>query len=205
MGAIVLYLAITILIGCVFSFFGNKLYFPIIMGSAFVGSILVSIDKFGMTSKGLLMGAIVGFIFALLSKFIYKVGVFLLGGLGGFAIGSLLYPFLPQGMADFKWMFIFLVALIFAICAVVWCDLFIILSTASTGASIIAPAICFLALKITKLSQFIYADGTLATVTHLGDFLHGQFIEQNSFLIMVVSIMLFFVGVGYQTKNSKTS
>lgn len=200
MGAIFLYLSLTVLIGMIFNFYGRKLYFGMIVLSTFGASMFFFVGKFGMTLKGLAIGAIVGLILALLSRLVYKAGVFLMGAISGFVISILLCTFMPQFMMDYKKIIVISITLVVAVCAVLWCELFIIISTATNGSYMIASAVCFLILNINHLQRFIYVDGAFSTMTHLDEYLRGEFMSHNSILLMIVSAVLFIFGFSYQKK-----
>lgn len=181
---IIAYLALCIIIGAIVCFYGKRLYFPIIMFSVFITSLAFSIGNFGMTAKGFLIGTAAGIVLALLSRYIYKVGVFLLGAFGGSIIGMLLIGVLPESIGSFKWGILAFFALVFGICAVKWCPLFIILGTALQGGTMIAGGLSFLILNAAKLQQFVYADGVVSTVTHLQDYIANQLVYQTPVLLI---------------------
>lgn len=169
----------------------------------FGASMFFFVGKFGMTLKGFTIGTIVGLILALLSRLAYKTGAFLMGAIGGFVISTLLCTFMPQFMMDYKKIIVISITLVVAVCAVLWCELFIIISTAANGSYMIASAVCFLILNINRLQQFIYVDGAFSTMTHLDEYLRGEFMSHNSILIITASAVLFIFGFTYQRKSLK--
>ena len=79
MTSIIIYLAISMLFGIISCFFGRKLYFPIMMLTVFIAVVSISFSLFDFTAEVVAITCIVGIIAALLAKFIYKLGVFLMG------------------------------------------------------------------------------------------------------------------------------
>lgn len=187
---IIAYIALSIMIGAIVCLYGKRLYFPIIMFSVFISSLAFSIVNFGMTAKGLLIGSAAGIVLALLSRYIYKVGVFLLGAFGGSIIGMLLIGLLPESIGSFKWGILAFCAVVFGICAVKWCTLFIILGTALQGGAMVASGLSFLILNGDKLQQFVYADGAVSTITHLQEYISNQLVYQKPAL-MIAGIAVF--------------
>lgn len=189
MSALIAYLVFTLLAGVIVCFFGKALYFPILMLGTFLSSLAGFIGQYGATWKGVLLGVIVGGLLALLVRFVYKAGVFLTGSIGGAVVGLLLAILLPESIRPFTWGIVAACALLFGICAVKWCDLFIMLGTALQGGSLVASALCFLLYEADNLSRFVSADGPYATITQVKHYWQtGLFDHNRGVLIGILAV-----------------
>ena len=200
MAAILLYLFFSILLGCLVCFYGRQFYFPVIMASVFLLSVFIFADVYE-GSKGLLIGAIVGLILALLVRFVYKVGVFLCGAALGFVVGTVISVFLPAATAEYSWAIIGGAALILGICAVFWCDTFVAIATAACGASVVAPRICFLALNLTQLEDYAY-NSAVTTMDRLQTYIDGTFSIENALAVTILTAALFLIGFLFQQRHA---
>lgn len=203
MSAIIVYLVIGILIGLLSCFCGRKCYYAILMSSVFIATLSGFITGMGANVKGIVLGCAVGLLLALISKFAYKAGLFLIGALTGLLIGGIISTFLKDDASKYAWILILAIALIVGICTVKWSDFFIILSTSINGASIIATFGCFTLLNISKLPQFIYKDGFLATTENLNAYINQTFTKEHSGTIMIFTAIIAVTGFLVQKKSNK--
>lgn len=202
MTGIFLYLLCSLLLGGIICFYGKKLYFLVLPVFLCLGSVVFFSTRFGSTGKWLGIGLVVGIVLALLARFIYKLGVFMLGAVAGFMIGILITNFLPNSMQNYSWIICIVSSLIIALLSVSWCDVFIMLSTALSGAKIIAGSICFLGVNLTSLTQFFYGDSIIGTMAHLGEYINSDFSSNHSMIIFITTIILFFFGSAFQIKDN---
>lgn len=186
---IITYLLGSVLLGTLICFRGKKLYFPFLLGTVFLFAAAAGIAKGGMSGKSLGIALAAGVLAMILAKAAYRFGVFLVGAAGGAELGMLLFSVIPDTAAQSRWIIVVVAAAIAALCAVHWCDVIIMLSTAYSGASLIAGPVCFLALKWGSLPNFIYADGALSTMQHLGHYLANGFADQNWWLLATTLAM----------------
>lgn len=200
---ICIYLAVMMLIGAVICFFGKRLYFPMMMLSTFLLSVSFFLKRFGMNWKGILLGAAVGIGLALLVRFVYKAGVFILGAFVGALLGLLLGSLLPQSADTARWIIVAVFMLALGICAVKWCDFFIMFGTAVQGGSTIASGLCFLILNARNMQQFVYADGAVSTISHLQDYIGNELLFQNRALLIGCFILFAVAGFVFQLAKSK--
>jgi MFS family permease len=199
--AVLLYLFFSILLGFLSCFYGRRFYFPVIMISLFLLSVSVFSGIYD-GGKGLLIGAIVGLILALLVRFVYKVGVFLCGAAVGLLVGSVISAFLPETTAAYSWAVIAAAALGLGICAVFWCETFIAIATAAGGASVAAPRICFLALNLTQLEDYAYSSA-VTTMDRLQTYIDGSFSADHAVVVTLLTVVLFLVGFLFQQRQAR--
>lgn len=202
---IYLYISISVLLGCISCFFGKKFYFPILMLTVFASVVAAGFTTFGFTWKVGVISVLVGGVAALLSKFFYKLGVFLLGGVLGAASGLMLASFLPPVVEKYHWAVVAALALVLAMCAVKWCDLFIITSTAYNGASLIATPILFMVIEFRNLNNFVYADGMLSTMANLNQYLGSAFSEHNAPYLLIGTLIVAVAGFIVQFMSDRKS
>ena len=107
--------------GCLSCFFGKRLYFPILMFTVWFTVMSAGLGLFGANWQVAAASAIAGLALALLARFLYKLGVFLLGCLLGAGAGLLLASLLPSGGGSYRWAPALALALVSGVCAVRWC------------------------------------------------------------------------------------
>ncbi len=202
MTGIFIYLLCSLLLGGIICFYGKKLYFLVLPVFLCLGSVVFFSTRFGSTGKWLGIGLVVGIVLALLARFIYKLGVFMLGAVAGFMIGILITNFLPHNADTYSWIICIISSLIIAILSVKWCDFFIMISTALSGAQMMASSICFLAFNLTNLMQYIHVNSMISTMTSLGEYINGEFNQQYSMIILIATALLFFLGSAFQIKDN---
>jgi len=197
MAAILLYLIVCILFGIFTCFWGRKLYFVVLGLLFFLSAFQFCTDKFGTGAAALVLALVIGLIAGFCAKLFYKAGVFLIGLLGGAVIGGIVVLACSISERSMIVLVILLPALLFAFCALHWSDLFIMLSTAFSGASAIAVPACFLCLNALHLSQWVSTDMT-ATITKLGTYLNDSFTKEHPYLLLAVTLVVGMFGFKHQ-------
>jgi len=201
MGWIFAYLGANVLVGLLACFYGKKMYYPLLALAAFLCAFMICVAQFGFDTKGLLIALAVGLLAGVLAKVFYKLGVFLVGLLGGAVIGLLLAGVLQLS----GWMRVLVIlvpAVVVGVCALNWCNLFIMLSTAFSGAAAVATSLCMAVLEFGKLGSFAQADG-LTAVQNLSDHMNNVFVPQHALLLLVITAVLGFVGFMYQHRHHR--
>lgn len=203
MVSIVIYVLIGLIIGSITCLFGKKLYFPVLMLTAFSAVVTISLSVFDLTWKAGAITVIAGVLLALFVRCFYKVGVFLFGGVLGGLFSLFVISSLPSFAVQYSWLLALALVLVFGICAVRWCDFFIIASTAFNGAFTIATLVCFLSVEFRNLQSFIYVDGAVATMSNLNHYLNSQFITQHSVFVFAITAIIAFAGIAFQMSADK--
>lgn len=198
---IVLYLLINMFIGGITCFYGKKLYFPILMLNVFSAVVTLSFSIFDLNFMVITLTIVVATLSAILAYYFYKVGVFLIGGLLGGSLSLFIVSFLPMFMMNYSWMIFVVLIVVFGICAVKWCDFFIIVSTSFNGAFTISTLAYFLILNMSHLHNFIYIDGIAPTISNLNNYINNEFIMQNSLLLFILTIIISLFAIIYQSHN----
>jgi hypothetical protein len=206
MTVLFVYLGVIVVIGALLCFKGRDLFFPIMAVLAFMvgfGAYLLIAGE--DTQTNLIIGAIVGLVAALAVRFIFKLCVFFCALSAGYMFGGVL-----AAMLSFSWPYarplISLgIGVLIALLALKWLDFFISLSTASTGASMIAVPCCFLVMNLNHLGDYVSTDAVM-TMTALNKALSGGFSEHQTLIMAAVTLVILIAGVVIQMKtNSKIS
>ncbi|GKX30261.1 hypothetical protein SH1V18_27410 [Vallitalea longa] len=188
-------------LGLLFCFMGRKLFYPLLNIGCFFGGIAIGFSLFDTTLGAVISGVVLGIIFALLTKFLYKTSLALSGAVLGFLISFMVVNHYVTIEEPLNYIICISVGLVFAILFVVKSDLFIIISTSCTGASLLGTIGVFLFQNYNNLSNYVYADGFIATATHLNEYLMGSFSKDNSIVISIVTVIVFIMG--FIAQNSK--
>ena len=130
MTGLILYFAVSLLIGILACFFGKKMFFQVFAAVAFLVVFDIALTRGDGTTLTLIIAVLLGVAAAFLSKYLYKLSVFLLGALAGAGIGSLLSTLLASQIGSYSWAVILGCAMLLGFCALRWGKLFIIGSTA---------------------------------------------------------------------------
>lgn len=174
------------------------------MVSVFAAVATIILSASDLTPKVGITAVIAGLVAAVLARVFYKVGVFLLGGMLGCVLSIFAVSFLPSAAVQYGWIVILLLTLIGGVCAVKWCDFFIMASTSFNGAFAIAAPICFLLVEFGNLQNYIYADGAFATMTNLNQYINNEFSTENGILVFLVTLIIAVCGFYFQfTRDSR--
>lgn len=193
---IYLYLAAIALLGSVSCFFGKRFYFQILAATIFTSVIGTALSWFELSWKTWMIAVLIAAAVSALALFLYRLGIFLLGGVLGAGIGTLLASLLPFG--QHRWIPVTALALLMGICALKWCDVFIMAATAFHGGGLLVSALCFLCMEFHNMGSFIYADGLLATMANLNQYLNGTFALQNASLLLIGTVIAAAAGFTWQ-------
>ena len=100
MTGLILYFAVSLLIGILACFFGKKMFFQVFAAVAFLVVFDIALTRGDGTTLTLIIAVLLGVAAAFLSKYLYKLSVFLLGDLAGAGIGSLLSTLLALRLSQ---------------------------------------------------------------------------------------------------------
>jgi hypothetical protein len=127
--------------------------------------------------------------------------MFVLGAFAGFALGTLVVGFLPEEVSQFQWLVPIVGAILVGACAVKWFETLVIVITAFLGSFAISTCICFVGVNITSLAEYIYADGSLATIVNLSKYLFMDFALEYAMIILIGTIVLSVIGIIAQMRR----
>lgn len=193
---IYLYLAAIALLGFVSCFFGKRFYFQILAATIFTSVIGAALSWFELSWKTWMLAVLIAVAVSVLTLFLYKLGIFLLGSVLGAGIGTMLAGLLPFG--QYRWIPVAALALLMGVCALKWCDIFIMAATAFHGGGLLVSVLCFLYMEFHNMGSFVYADGLLATMSNLNQYLNGDFAQQYALPLLAGTAVTAAIGFAGQ-------
>lgn len=131
---VILYLLVNIAAGALACFMGKRLFYIVLGVLVFLGVFNIGLAATDGSPTSFAIAAVFGIIAALLSKYAYKAGVFLIGFVAGAALGFFIGMLVPN-MSGYLMIVVILGGALVGLAAVRWCDLFVRIGTAYTGAS----------------------------------------------------------------------
>ena len=144
------------------------------------------------------IAAVLGVVAALLSKFVYKAGVFLVGFAAGAALGFVATMLLPEEAGDFLGVIMVVAGLLLGLAAYRWSDLAVRLGTAWTGATFVVPNILAAALAFPALLERVVPGDATGTFDALSAYIGGDFSAAYGTAILVGTLALAVVGAVVQ-------
>lgn len=203
MGFLFGYLAVIAVLGLLICFKGRDLFRPAVAIVAFAAVFTIVTGSIGTDENSMITALLAGIIAALLSGFVFKLGVFLIGLLTGIIAGSFLTEFIPVEFANKQILFIIVCALILGFLAVKFLNIMISVCTALTGGVLIAVPCSFLIYNLKELALYQATDPE-TTISNVNKILMGGFMTDHLDVILAASAVLFLVGLIVQMKtNSK--
>ena len=199
---VILSIAVLLALGLLLCFYGNKMFYPLMAVALFLCGVTMGVKLFGSEAKGWIIGLVIGAVFVVLTKVMYKVLLFLAGGLFGFLLGVFICTLIGDAVAPYAIYIDLLLAAIAGVCALKWSELFIVLSTAGSGASAAALAGTFLVTQFSSLSSFD-TGGFADTMNSLSAYLEGDFSASYSTPVLIVTAVLFIAGAVFQFARKK--
>lgn len=195
---VLLYLLVNIAVGAIACFFGKKLFYLMLGALVFLGVFNMGLSVTDGSPVALVLAIALGVIAALLSKYAYKVGVFLMGCVAGAALGFVISILLPAEMADYSMIVIVVLAIVCALGALHWCDLFVRWGMAYSGATFMSSNLLAAIFAFTSLSALAVSDDMLATFDALSSYIAGPFSAAYATPIFVATLVLTVVGAVVQ-------
>ncbi len=198
-----LYIVANIAIGAAACFFGKRLFYIVLGILVFVGVFNIALSAGDGSPVALGIAAAVGIGAALLSRFAYKAGVFLIGAFAGAALGFLIAMLLPGEASSYLVIIMAVSAVLVGLAALRWCDLFIRLGTAYAGATLLATNGLALATKWVALADLAIPGNPTGTFEALSAYISGPFSEANAQTLLIATIVLTVAGVFVQKATAE--
>ncbi len=203
MELILLYILVNVAIGAAACFFGKRLFYVVLGILVFVGVFNVALSTGDGSPVAFGIAAALGIGAAFLSRFAYKAGVFLIGAFAGAALGFLVAMLLPGEASSYLAIIMLASAVLVGLAALRWCDLFIRLSTAYAGATLIATNGLALLTKPVALADIAMPGYPAETFEELSAYISGPFSEANAQTLLIATIVLTIAGFIVQKKTAK--
>lgn len=191
---VILYLLVNIAVGAIACFMGKKLFYVMLGALVFLGVFNIGMSTSDGSPVSLIVALVLGVVAALLSKYAYKAGVFLIGCAAGAALGFVVSLFLPQEYAGYSMVVLALAAILLGLVALKWCDFFVRVGTAYTGATFVVPNVLAAVLAFGELTALAVPADSLATFYALSDYIANDFASLYGTPIFLGTLILTIAG-----------
>lgn len=191
---VILYLLVNIAVGAIACFMGKKLFYVMLGALVFLGVFNIGMSTSDGSPVSLIVALVLGVVAALLSKYAYKAGVFLIGCAAGAALGFIVSLFLPQEYAGYSMVVLALAAILLGLAALKWCDFFVRVGTAYTGATFVVPNVLAAVLAFGELTALAVPSDSLATFNALSDYIANDFASLYGTPIFLGTLILTIAG-----------
>ena len=198
MELVLVYLLVNIAAGALACFFGKRLFYVVLGLLVFLGVFNIALSSTEGSTLSFAIAAVLGVVAALLSKFVYKAGVFLVGFAAGAALGFVATMLLPEEAGDFLGVIMVVAGLLLGLAAYRWSDLAVRLGTAWTGATFVVPNVLAAALAFPALLELVVPGDATGTFDALSAYIGGDFSAAYGTAILVGTLALAVVGAVVQ-------
>lgn len=197
---VIVYLLVNILAGAAACFFGKRLFFVMLGALVFLGVFNLALGATDASPVSLVVAAALGVTAALLSKYAYKVAVFLAGFVAGAALGFLVAMLFADQLSNYLGLVMVIAGVLVGLAGARWSDMIVRWGTAWTGATFVVPNVLAAALAFGSLAERAVPDDAMATFDALSGFIGGEFAAAYGTPILVGTVVLAVAGAIVQTK-----
>lgn len=197
---VIVYLLVNILAGAAACFFGKRLFFVMLGALVFLGVFNLALGATDASPVSLVVAAALGVTAALLSKYAYKVAVFLAGFVAGAALGFLVAMLFADQLSNYLGLVMVIAGVLVGLAGARWSDMIVRWGTAWTGATFVVPNVLVAALAFGSLAERAVPGDAMATFDALSGFIGGEFAAAYGTPILVGTVVLAVAGAIVQTK-----
>ncbi|MDM8301051.1 hypothetical protein [Collinsella tanakaei] len=198
---VILYLLVNIAVGALACFAGKRLFYIMLGALVFLGVLNIGLSSTDGSAASIVIAVVLGIVAALLSKYVYKAGVFLVGAVAGAALGFVVGMLMPAEMNAYLGVIMAVAALLVGLAALRWCDLFVRLGTAYTGSTFMVSNVLAAVLAFSALVELAVPGDALATFNALSSYIGGEFSALYATPILIGTIVLTIVGAIVQKRS----
>lgn len=198
---VILYLLVNIAVGALACFAGKRLFYIMLGALVFLGVLNIGLSSTDGSAASIVIAVVLGIVAALLSKYVYKAGVFLVGAVAGAALGFVVGMLMPAEMNAYLGVIMAVAALLVGLAALRWCDLFVRLGTAYAGSTFMVSNVLAAVLAFSALAELAVPGDALATFNALSSYIGGEFSALYATPILVGTIVLTIVGAIVQKRS----
>lgn len=198
---VILYLLVNIAVGALACFAGKRLFYIMLGALVFLGVLNIGLSSTDGSAASIVIAVVLGIVAALLSKYVYKAGVFLVGAVAGAALGFVVGMLMPAEMNAYLGVIMAVAALLVGLVALRWCDLFVRLGTAYTGSTFMVSNVLAAVLAFSALVELAVPGDALATFNALSSYIGGDFSALYATPILIGTIVLTIVGAIVQKRS----
>ena len=197
---VIVYLLVNILAGAAACFFGKRLFFVMLGALVFLGVFNLALGATDASPVSLVVAAALGVAAALLSKYAYKVAVFLAGFVAGAALGFLVAMLFADQLSYYLGLVMVIAGVLVGLAGARWSDMIVRWGTAWTGATFVVPNVLAAALAFGSLAERAVPGDAMATFDALSGFIGGEFAAAYGTPILAGTVVLAVAGAIVQTK-----
>lgn len=197
---VIVYLLVNILAGAAACFFGKRLFFVMLGALVFLGVFNLALGATDASPVSLVVAAALGVAATLLSKYAYKVAVFLAGFVAGAALGFLVAMLFADQLSNYLGLVMVIAGVLVGLAGARWSDMIVRWGTAWTGATFVVPNVLAAALAFGSLAERAVPGDAMATFDALSGFIGGEFAAAYGTPILVGTVVLAVAGAIVQTK-----
>lgn len=198
---VILYLLVNIAVGALACFAGKRLFYIMLGALVFLGVLNIGLSSTDGSAASIVIAVVLGIVAALLSKYVYKAGVFLVGAVAGAALGFVVGMLMPAEMNAYLGVIMAVAALLVGLAALRWCDLFVRLGTAYAGSTFMVSNVLAAVLAFSALAELAVPGDALATFNALSSYIGGEFSALYATPILIGTIVLTIVGAIVQKRS----
>ena len=198
---VILYLLVNIAVGALACFAGKRLFYIMLGALVFLGVLNIGLSSTDGSAASIVIAVVLGIVAALLSKYVYKAGVFLVGAVAGAALGFVVGMLMPAEMNAYLGVIMAVAALLVGLAALRWCDLFVRLGTAYAGSTFMVSNVLAAVLTFSALAELAVPGDALATFNALSSYIGGEFSALYATPILIGTIVLTIVGAIVQKRS----
>lgn len=199
-----LYLIVSVLVGALACFYGRRLFFVMLGLLVFVNVFDAMLASAGATEGALVVAALAGVAAALLSRFAYRVGAFLVGFVAGLTLATLLCAaLLPVGASVPVWVVALVAGVLVGLLAMRFSDVAVALATAWSGASMLVPSLLATTLAGDSVAALAVPGDVMATLDAVSAYVSGAFTAAHSSEVLVGTVVLAVAGAVFQLRGAK--
>lgn len=196
------YLAVIAALGLIICFKGRDLFRPAVAVVSFIAVYALVVNTVGDGKNGMITALIAGVIAALASGAVLKLGVFIIGLIGGVVAGSVLQQFVPIDLQHSRILFIAVCAIIFGLIAIKFLNIMISICTALSGAPLVTAPCTFLLINLKTLPTYVGSTYE-ETIRKVNEELIGSLQSNHGGIVLGAAAVLFLVGLIVQMKTNK--
>lgn len=133
-----IYLAVLTVVGGILLFKGRDFFKPMVSLTCFITTFNFVVEELGTKDSDLIIAGLSGLVVAMLTGFVIKCGVFLLGAAAGIIMVLMARPFVPKEYEQFRYAAYGIIIVVVIILFIKSVDLLVTLSTAANGGVLFA-------------------------------------------------------------------
>ncbi len=195
------YLGVVVILGFLSCFKGRDLFRLAVAAAAFVWVFSLVCSRAGGDRDDVIIASLAGLVAALLSGFVIKIGVTVIGVIAGFIAGNMLAQLSTLDFPHEKITYIVICVIIFGALAVKALNLMITICTAAAGGSMVVLPCMYLVLELDHLADAVGVTPE-ETVTGVSHEMLGPLVSAHQQIFLAGTLVLCLVGIFVQIRTN---